>query len=344
MARHTLLTDFLSELEVPHTSEYSDRVYRNMPFKSLFGLAYALKSYNIESTGYKCAKPADVITLTPPFMARTSAGTFVIITKISDNTVEYLYNSKHQSSPRDEFQARLDGTVFMAFPTDKSREPNLGRHEFVSFITRCRNLALALGPLALVILGGIYTDVFTGVGTTLVCLLNIIGILTSVLLIKKTWHVDSSTADRVCGVVQHGGCDHVLSSEGAKLFGVFSWSEIGLSYFSVSLIAMSAFPGSWPWLALFNICCLPYSFWSIWYQHYRAQHWCTLCLSVQATLWLSFLSWLISGTYSHIAGLDITDGIILVLAYISATCILSAVTSMITAYTTTHQSNSTPTQ
>lgn len=154
MARHTLLTDFLSELEVPHTSEYSDRVYRNMPFKSLFGLAYALKSYNIESTGYKCDKPADVMTLTPPFMARTSAGTFVIITKISDNTVEYLYNSKHQSSPRDEFQARLDGTVFMAFPTDKSREPDLGRHEFVSFITRCRNLALALGPLALVILGG----------------------------------------------------------------------------------------------------------------------------------------------------------------------------------------------
>ena len=42
-------------------------------------------------------------------------------------------------------------------------------------------------------------------------------------------------------------------------------------------------------LALINICVLPYSFWSIWYQKYRAKQLCSLCLIVQILLWIIFI-------------------------------------------------------
>ncbi|MDR3220154.1 MAG: vitamin K epoxide reductase family protein, partial [Dysgonamonadaceae bacterium] len=42
------------------------------------------------------------------------------------------------------------------------------------------------------------------------------------------------------------------------------------------------------YLALINILALPYSFWSVWYQKFKAKQWCVLCLIVQVLLWLIF--------------------------------------------------------
>lgn len=81
----------------------------------------------------------------------------------------------------------------------------------------------------------------------------------------------------------------------SKLFGVFSWSEVGFGYFSVSLASLLLFPHMWPALALCNVCCLPYTVWSIWYQRFRARHWCTLCVGVQSTLWALFFCYLSGG-------------------------------------------------
>ncbi len=51
MAGTTIFTDFLTELEVPHTREYSDKQFENMPFKSLFGLSKLLGQYPVYHTG-----------------------------------------------------------------------------------------------------------------------------------------------------------------------------------------------------------------------------------------------------------------------------------------------------
>lgn len=47
----TIFSDFLSELDVPHTQCYSDREFCTMPFQSLFGLKKLLQSYGVESEG-----------------------------------------------------------------------------------------------------------------------------------------------------------------------------------------------------------------------------------------------------------------------------------------------------
>ena len=332
MSRHTLLNDFLTLLGVAHTPEYTDRIYDSMTFKSLFGLSHALKSYGIPSAGYRFSDPAEILSLSTPFLARTHSGLFIIVTDINDHAVSYMSYGQHESAIRDDVVGALDGTVFMAFPDAHSCEPSYKTHAFERFISRARDIAMWLAPMLLVILGGAYSGVWRYLSTVMCAVLYSIGIIVSVLLIKKTWHIKSSAADAVCGVVQRGGCEHVLESDGSKLFGVFSWSEIGLGYFGVSLIALTAFPCAWPWLAVFNICCLPYSFWSIWYQKYKARHWCTLCLTVQLTLWLTFFCWLAGGwidlghTHWYIPA-------ILLLTYVSAVCLLYGLTRLITRYT-----------
>ena len=122
-----------------------------------------------------------------------------------------------------------------------------------------------------------------------------VGLYMSYLLMQKSLNIDSGAADNVCKAIEAGGCDSVLATKASKFFGIFGWSEVGFSYFSVSLLALLIFPEYIGYLALCNVCCLPFSFWSVWYQKYRAKAWCTLCLSVQGTLWLLFFCYLGGG-------------------------------------------------
>lgn len=339
MKRNTLLVDLLTALNVPFTPEWTNRLYDSMTFKSLFGLSHALERYGISSAGYKFTKRDDILQLVPPLMARTRSGRFLIITEITPDRVGYISGGQEHESPRSDVSAILDGTVFIATPTDKSCEPEYLSHRLSQVVSCLRDVATWLLPVLLVFIGGCLTHVWSHFSTASVAAIDIAGLAVSVLLIKKTWHLKSAAADRVCGVVQKGGCDHVLSSEGAKLFGVFSWSEVGVGYFGISLASLVAFPQSWPWLAIFNICCLPYSFWSIWYQRYKAHHWCTLCLTVQLLFWLSFFAWLIGGMI-HWPDTSVCVPIILILSYVTAVCALSRLTRLITRYTDRDMSNS----
>ena len=97
----------------------------------------------------------------------------------------------------------------------------------------------------------------------------------------------------------------MLETKASSFFGIFSWSEVGFTYFSVSLLALLIFPQWICYLAACNILCLPFTFWSIWYQKFRARNWCTLCVSVQATLWLLFFCYLGGGWIAGIFPLRI---------------------------------------
>ncbi len=90
-----------------------------------------------------------------------------------------------------------------------------------------------------------------------------------------------------------------LSRRPQAFFGIVSWSEVGLSYFGVSTAILLIFPQCIGWLALVNLLCLPFTFWSIWYQRFRLHTWCTLCVTTQALLWLQAGSYLWAGAWHH---------------------------------------------
>lgn len=88
------------------------------------------------------------------------------------------------------------------------------------------------------------------------------------------------------------------------------------------------FPEYTGYLALCNLICLPFSFWSIWYQKFRAKAWCTLCLSVQAILWLLFFSYISGGWLKDSFPLSI-NFFVLGASYLAVLLLLNRVSPMI---------------
>lgn len=290
----SILSDWLELLGVPHTPGYTDARFAAMPFKSLFGLQQLLKEYGVESRGYRLGDKNGLRQLEVPFIASTRHG-LVIVTAISADNVTYLTQGISESIPFDRFTDAYDGRVFCAYPSAESGEPGYSDHRRDALMRRLRDHGLIAGCLLLFLYLFISNGLWRGWSTILLTLLDLAGLTLTYMLVQKSLKIKNRAADKVCKVLQEGGCDTVLEMKASKFFGIFGWSEVGFAYFSVSLLALLMFPQWTCYLALCNLCCLPFTFWSIWYQKFRAKVWCTLCVSVQCTLWLLFVCYLGGG-------------------------------------------------
>lgn len=297
MAAPTIFSRFLAELGVPHTVEYSDVRFRDMTFKSLFGLSHLLKEYGIDNTGIRVTDKSELTSIPVPFLAQTKGGVFVIVTDIDPSRDIVGYDSLGEKGcvSVSDFEQAWNGVALLAYPSGSSKEPDYGSHRLSEIVARMSRYVLALAALAVFAYFFITRHVYAHISTVLLTLFDCVGLYFSFLLLQKSLHIRTAASDRVCGVLEQGGCDSIMELKVSKLFGVFSWSEVGFGYFGVSLATLLMFPHLWPSLALCNICCLPYTFWSIWYQRFRARHWCTLCVGVQSTLWLLFFCYLGGG-------------------------------------------------
>lgn len=299
-----LFSDFLTQLGVKHTADYSDRRFAGMPFKSLFGLTKLLESYGIDNEALRIDDKDEIALLPTPFLAHTPGG-FVIVTAIDKNAISYITQGVSETMPLDEFKQAWSGNVLLAYPDEKSIEPDYARHTRDRFIGKAKTYVLIAGAVALAAYLFIANRLYLSVSTWLIAAIDILGLWLTYMLVQKSVKIKNATADKVCGVLQSGGCDSVLELKASKFFGIFGWSEVGFSYFSVSLLTLLMFPRWICYLALCNACCLPFTFWSIWYQKFRAKVWCTLCVSVQASLWLLFFCYAAGGWFKGIFPLRI---------------------------------------
>ncbi|MDE7160764.1 MAG: hypothetical protein K2O24_07995 [Muribaculaceae bacterium] len=322
--QRTIFTRFLKVLGVPHTVEFSENAFKTMDFDSLYGMTHLLKSYGIPSDALSVGDRSELPKITPPFLAQLNCGYFVIVKSIGGGKVEYDSLGEMHTMPERDFEAQWNGVVLIAYPQPDSREPEYGQHLLTETVKRWSWLALAVSALAVIAYFFVTRRVYETPWAVVTMALDGVGLFFSYLLVQKTLGVHTKTGDSVCSVIQKGGCDSILSMKVSKLFGVFSWSVVGFSYFGVSLITLLVFPHLWPALALFNICCLPYSFWSVWYQHYRAHHWCTLCLGVQATLWLLFGAYTAGGFIRHLLPMRLDDWVLLA-TYVATVLLLNLI-------------------
>lgn len=306
-----LLIDFLTVLQVPHTEEFTQKQFDSMSFKSLFGLSKLLESYGIESEGLYLSDRKEIRKLTPPFIVHTPEG-FVVVTNIGEDCVEYLTQGVREHMPLQKFRRAWDGNVFLAFPKPDAAEPGYAAHARMIFFTKAKRWLFWIAGILLFAYLFIANGIYRYPTMILACVCDMIGLTMSYLLVQKSMNIKSRAADKVCGVLQEGGCDKVLETKASTFFGIFSWSEVGFTYFSVSLLVLLMFPQWIGYLAACNVCCLPFTVWSLWYQKFRAKHWCTLCVSVQATLWLLFACYISGGWLKDIFPLRIEFFVLIV--------------------------------
>ncbi len=326
MTQGTLFSDFIEALAVPHTSGYSNRQYETMPFHTLFGLTKLLGKYGVDSCGYKLNDPTEILKISPPFLARTNGG-FVIITDITDNKASYITEGENETMAIPEFYDAWDGVVLLAYPNASSCEPGYHSHARTLLLEKMKKWVLAACCIALFAYLFISNGIYSRISLVLLTIIDLCGLYLTYMLVQKSLKISNRHADKVCGVLQAGGCDSILETKASKFFGLFGWSEGGFAYYSVSLLTLLIFPQWTCYLALCNACCLPFTVWSIWYQKFKAKTWCTLCVCVQCTLWLLFFCYLFGGWFKGIFPLKI-EFFVLGTTYITALLALNRFTPL----------------
>ena len=309
----SIFTIFLHALGVKATAGYSDSRFLSMPFKSLFGFSRLLKEYGIDCDGLYFADKSKLTALPCPCLVQEN-GHFVVLDGITGSTVRFKSTSGSKERDIDAFTAKWSGVALVAYPTADSCEPDYQKHRFMEAVGVAKRVVLALCLAFLAVWFFIAHGIYTHWWTIATMLLYMAGIYISRQLMLKSLNIHTKAGNRICGVIEQGGCDTVLEQKASTFFGIFSWSEVGLAYFTVSLGALMLFPGRAHWLAALNVCCLPFSFWSVWYQKFRAKAWCTMCLTVQALLWIIFICNLTGGAFSGLSFAEWTP-LVLIAAY-----------------------------
>lgn len=303
-ADHTLVTDLLTVLKVPFTKDYSKQRFETMAFKTLFGVTQLLKEYGVDSKAFLITDKSQVSHIPVPFIAQTEGG-LIIVTKTDKDFINYLTQGITESMSESEFLETWTGIVLIPIVQPGAKEPDYKKHLTDVFIKGTKQVLLwgLAGILMayLIVINGLwrYWSVWALIA------IDCFGIWLTYMLLQKSLSIKNHVADKVCGVLQEGGCDSILKTSASSFFGIFSWSEVGFTYFGVSLLAMLISPATIHWLSLINICCLPFTIWSISYQKFVAKHWCTLCVCVQLSLWLQFICYLLGKWMYPVFPLDL---------------------------------------
>ena len=125
---------------------------------------------------------------------------------------------------------------------------------------------------------------------------NIIGLYFSWLIAQKEFGISNSISDKICSMAKHSHCESVLFSKGAKLFNWLTWGDVGIVYFTVSLLyllvaSLSLAAGQVgnqlvnlePYYLL-SLAGIIFTLYSLYYQWKVVKQWCMLCIGVLVIL------------------------------------------------------------
>ncbi len=291
-----ILTYLLGELKVKYTDSFSNKYFNEHPHKyNLFGLSTMLSEYGIDNKGIKIKdKNTGIHSIDPPFVVY-AGGDFGVVSKITTSKVNYLWKGRLFSAPIAEFNKQWSGIILIPEPTEDSIEPGYFKNRRKELINGIQKGLLLAATILLCITSFIHNQLYNNWSIGLLIIINLLGIYTGYLLVLKQMRIHSNYADKICSLFKQSDCNDVLESKAAKLWDIIGWSEIGLGYFISNLIVLLIIPLLLPYLILINICTLPYSLWSVWYQKVKAKQWCPLCLIVQVLFWGVFFVNLLSG-------------------------------------------------
>ena len=294
---NNIFTLFLKRLKIKHTPYYSDKLYNEHPHKNnLFGLSDMLTVYGIKNGGFRIERKEDIYNVASPFIAYVG-GDFAVVDAISPEQTNYIWKGKSISISTSEFLKIWSGVFLIAEPDKESVEPNYKHHRFKETVNKAKNYIAVISLASAFFIACITAKAYAHIDllVLIMLLLNLTGIYIGYLLLLKHLHIKGGYGDKICSLFKQTDCNNILESDAASLFGIISWSEIGLSYFISNVVIILFFPYLSVWMALINICALPYSLWSIWYQRFKAKQWCPLCVMVQLLMWSLFIVNLLKG-------------------------------------------------
>jgi Zn/Cd-binding protein ZinT len=259
-------------------------------YPSMLSLSDCLSSWNIDNQAFKLDKEnCNLKELPVPFVAhlKIDGGRFILVNEINDDIVAFSDEvEKKGQMTTASFVKDWHGILLYAKSNKGSGEKSYREAIFKEVITKSR-----VTVLILLILSAIFITVAPKITElSFICLLGlkIIGIAVCTLLVIHSINADNPLIANLCSLGRKNDCNAILKSDAAKVTNWLSWSEVGLFYFSGSLLGLLLLPDFPGWFSIVNLVCLPYTFYSVGYQ-IKTKNWCILCCSVQVILWLELL-------------------------------------------------------
>lgn len=177
---------------------------------------------------------------------------------------------------------------------------------------------ISVGVLIIIALG-IFINNNVGIFEFFHFSLSLLGIVVCWLIVMYEMGIQSSILDKIClENNETSGCDAVMNSSGAKLFGEIKLSDVGIVYFmSLSIIWMfCVYSHSNPiGIVLISGIAIPFTIYSIVYQFWIVKKWCPLCLTVVSILWLQALS-IMFCKFNFLKHLDLNSILIILLSIV----------------------------
>lgn len=290
---------FLTQLRVRHTQQYTEKLFKEHPFKSnLYGLNAMLRTYGLRTVAVKYYDKENAELVFPCILHIN--GDFVVANDYRDGRVSYIWHGKSNTKSVEEFCKIWTGhALFCDGETSQARELDYKAHLHEEIYKKSSKYLISLLPILLCILGLVRNDALGDFHHLLTFLLMICGCILCYSLLQKQMYGESEFGDKVCSVFHHADCNNVLESKWAKI-GMFSWSEIGMAYFTAMTLSISLFPESNSFVSTMNWCAMFFGVWSIYIQKVKVQSFCVMCAFVQGIIWLLG----IHDMYIYISGIN----------------------------------------
>lgn len=259
--------------------------------------------------------------LPTPFIAHTNynGGHFFVVTDVKID-ITYLDNEgRKKLKSREDFLKEWSHIVLLPYAEPDAGETVYHKKRREEFWRRNYLLvSLGFGFLVILLYGIINFDsgdIWPGI----LMFLTFIGAFISGVLSWADVTRDNAVLREFCTSEKNTGCNAILNSKAARLFGVIGWSEIGFLYFTGEFIFLLSYYGQ-PGLSIslfswINVVALPFIIYSILYQ-WHARKWCPVCITVQVILIFQMLVCYITNS-PYLASFSTFNISLLILAFIS---------------------------
>jgi uncharacterized membrane protein len=110
---------------------------------------------------------------------------------------------------------------------------------------------------------------------------SLIGMLFSILIIQEKFGIKSEMASKFCNINPNASCDTVIKSNQGEINKWFSFSDLPLLFFSISVLSIIIQPKESSFIVDFlSLLSFPIIAYSIILQKFKLKKWCVLCLLV----------------------------------------------------------------
>lgn len=274
--------------------KFKIELYTHPSFPTIWSLTETLLLFNIHIEVIKANWDILLENKDIPILLqlKESSNFLVLVTKITENEIIYIDGNKvKHTENKDKFLNKWDGIIIYLSDIDNNKQKNCNSKKRES---KLYSTSFAFCLCAFI--GGIlYINPL--INWMILFLLKIVGSIISYYLVKHSLGKTGDFENKICHLISTTDCNAVLSSSASKLFGKISMSDIGVVYFSGGILVLiggllSGYQAqSLNILAIFSLCSIPYTLFSIYYQRFIIKKWCLFCLAVISILWCeSFLS------------------------------------------------------